>query len=259
MRTSHCLLQTVLKPQGPSSSLGVSKIRPSFNLSSNKEGIKHAYNNFLSHRRRNMASATTFFDFNTKDSKRLPSFTSPPSFDFTYRSRLLKQTFPTPGAGKPYPLSQHRGKVVLVVNTASKCGFTRQLKGLERLYTALSTTYPDQFDILAFPCNQFAGQEPDDGGVVQTTCLRNYGVTFPVLARTNVNPLDSGKAEPVWEWMKKEKTFWGFETIKWNFEKFLIGRDGKVVERWTSFAEAESLEKAIVAEIKKGMASGSES
>jgi peroxiredoxin len=104
--------------------------------------------------------------------------------------------------------------------------------------------------MLAFPCNQFGGQEPDDE--TQSSCLLNYGVTFPVLAKTNVNPSESGKEEPVWEWMKKEKTFWGIQSVKWNFEKFLIGRDGQVVARWTSIGSPKSLQKAIEAELANG-------
>jgi peroxiredoxin len=172
-------------------------------------------------------------------------------FNFKCKALTLTRTFHPAEKGKPYPLSQHRGKVVLVVNTASKCGFTPQLKALESLNKTMSTKHPDEFVILGFPCNQFAGQEPDDK--TQSSCLANYGVTFPILDKTEVN---GDNSEPVWGWMKKQWP-WGvwpctFESVMWNFEKFLIGRDGKVVQRWTSVTKPGSLTKAIEAELAKG-------
>jgi peroxiredoxin len=151
-----------------------------------------------------------------------------------------------------YPLSQHAGKVVLAVNTASKCGFTPQFGGLESLYKKISAKYPGQFEILGFPCNQFASQDPGDNDQIQEFCQVNYGVTFPVLGKTEVN---GPGVEPVWEWMKNEKPgLLGLKRIKWNFEKFLIDRDGNVVQRWASATKPESLEKDIVREIEKGQA-----
>ena len=168
-----------------------------------------------------MASATTFFNFKTKDKR-----------------------------AQEYPLSQHNGKVVLAVNTASKCGFTPQYAGLETLWKNISQKYPDQFVILGFPCNQFNGQDPGSNDDIQQFCVMNYGVTFPVLGKTDVN---GNNAEPVWEWMKGEKPgLMGLKRIKWNFEKFLIGRDGKVVQRWGSMTKPETLEKDIIAQIEKG-------
>ena len=151
--------------------------------------------------------------------------------------------------GQPYPLSTLKGKVVLVVNTASKCGFTPQFAALENLYKSVSTSYPDKFVILGFPCNQFMQQDPGDNDTIQEFCQVNYGVSFPILGKTEVN---GDKAEPVYEWMKKEiPGILGFKRVKWNFEKFLISADGKVVQRWASTAKPETLEKPILEEIKK--------
>jgi len=167
-----------------------------------------------------MASATTFFEFTPKDKR-----------------------------DQEYPLAQHKGKVVLAVNTASKCGFTPQFAGLESLWKKISEKYPDQFVIIGFPCNQFGGQDPGSNDQIQEFCQLNYGVSFPVLGKTNVN---GDKAEPVFEWMKSEKPgLLGLKRIKWNFEKFLIGRDGKVVQRYASTTKPESLEKEIIQEIEK--------
>ena len=155
-----------------------------------------------------------------------------------------------PEKGSEYPLSQYRGKVVLVFNGASKCGFTPQYGDLEKLHQSLKTKYPEDFAIVGFPCNQFGGQDPGTNDQIQEFCQVNYGVTFPVLGKVDVN---GDKAEPVWEWMKNEKPgLLGLKRIKWNFEKFLINREGKVVERWASTTKPETLEKAIVAEIEKG-------
>ena len=139
--------------------------------------------------------------------------------------------------------------MILAVNTASKCGFTPQFEGLEALNKKLSKKYPGQFVILGFPCNQFNGQDPGSNDEIQNFCQVNYGVSFPVLGKVDVN---GDKAEPVYEWMKKEKPgVMGMKRIKWNFEKFLIGKDGKVVQRWGSMTKPDGLEKAVIAEIEK--------
>lgn len=139
--------------------------------------------------------------------------------------------------------------MILVVNTASKCGFTPQFTDLEALYKRITSAHPDSFLILGFPCNQFNSQDPGSNGEIQAFCQKNYGVSFPVLGKTNVN---GDKAEPVWDWMKNEKPgILGIRRIKWNFEKFLIGRDGAVKERWSSTSKPASLEAAIVEEIRK--------
>jgi glutathione peroxidase-family protein len=151
--------------------------------------------------------------------------------------------------GEPFPLHTLQGKVILVVNTASKCGFTPQFKGLEDLYQSIQTKHPGTFTILGFPCNQFRSQDPGSNDDIQSFCQLNYGVTFPVLGKTNVN---GEKAEPVWEWMKNEiPGLMGLRRVKWNFEKFLISADGKVIGRWASTTKPESLESAIVKEIQK--------
>jgi glutathione peroxidase-family protein len=139
--------------------------------------------------------------------------------------------------------------VILVVNTASKCGFTGQYGGLEELYKKLHDAHPD-FEILGFPCNQFGGQEPAGNDEIQSFCQVNYGVSFPVLGKTDVN---GDKAEPVWDWMKNEQPgLLGMKRVKWNFEKFLIGRDGKVAGRWASTTKPATLEEPILAELEKG-------
>lgn len=147
-------------------------------------------------------------------------------------------------------MSTYAGKVVLVVNTASKCGFTPQYEGLEKIYKSISATYPDQFVILGFPCNQFGGQEPGSDDSIQEFCQLNYGVSFPIMGKTDVN---GDAASPLFEWLKEEKPgLLGLKRVKWNFEKWLIGKDGKVKGRWASVTKPESIEKDIVEEIKKG-------
>lgn len=142
---------------------------------------------------------------------------------------------------------------MLVVNTASKCAFTPQYKGLEKLYKKLQAEYQDNFTVLGFPCDQFASGEQGSNDAIQEFCQVNYGVTFPVLGKIDVN---GEKAEPVFEWMKKEKPgLLGLKRVKWNFEKFLIGRDGQVVERWASPKNPLDLETDIVRELKKGSVS----
>jgi glutathione peroxidase len=146
-------------------------------------------------------------------------------------------------------MSEYKGKVVLIVNTASKCGFTPQYEGLEKLYKNVKAQYPEDFTVIGFPCNQFGGQEPGTDDDIQSFCQINYGVTFPIMHKTEVN---GDNAEPLFDWMKKEKPgLMGLKRVKWNFEKFLISREGKVVERWASTAKPESLESAILAELKK--------
>lgn len=185
-----------------------------------------------------MSSATTFYDFKPLDSKLI-----------TYI--FLSIPNKSPEKGQPVPLGDlYKDKVVLVINTASKCGFTPQYAGLENLYKSITTKYPNEFTILGFPCNQFGGQEPGSDDDIQNFCQVNYGVTFPIMGKTQVN---GDNAEPLFEWMKKEKPgLMGLKRVKWNFEKFLIGRDGRVVERWASTKKPEDLESVILEELKKG-------
>lgn len=129
--------------------------------------------------------------------------------------------------GNDVSLSQYQGQVMLIVNTASKCGFTPQLAGLEELYQ----TYKDRgFVILGFPCNQFANQDPGTNEEIESFCQLNYGVTFPLFAKIEVN----GPGEdPLYTYLKAEKAGLG-KDIKWNFTKFLVDREGTVVARWGS-------------------------
>ena len=174
-----------------------------------------------------MASATSFYDFKPLDST---SLLTPPSFTHTQISIAHLPRLPylptsrRTEKGEPYPLSTLKNKVVLIVNTASKCGFTPQFEGLETLYKKVKGSHPDDFVILGFPCNQFMQQDPGDNDTIQSFCLSNYGVSFPVLGKTEVN---GDKAEPVYEWLKAQVPgLLGLKRIKWNFEKFLVGRDG---------------------------------
>ncbi len=130
--------------------------------------------------------------------------------------------------GQDETLSAYAGKVVIVVNTASQCGFTPQLGGLEELYQR----YADRgLVILGFPCNQFGHQEPGEADEIGEFCQLNYGVTFPMFAKVEVNGPD---AHPLYDWLRTEKGGILGNAIKWNFTKFLVGRDGAVVKRYGS-------------------------
>jgi len=141
--------------------------------------------------------------------------------------------------GSDFALSTLRDKPVLIVNTASKCGFTGQYAGLESLYQE----YKDKgLTILAFPCDQFAHQEPGTDAEIAEFCKLNYGVTFPVMSKIEVN----GKgADPLYVWLKKQAPGVLGGSIKWNFTKFLVGKDGKSVERFASKTEPEELKASI--------------
>ena len=144
--------------------------------------------------------------------------------------------------GKPAPLSDWKDKVVLVVNTASKCGFTPQYAGLEALYRK----YRDRgFTVLGFPCNQFGAQEPGDAAEIANFCSLTYDVDFPMMKKVDVN---GPAAHPLYAWLKHEKKgLLGSEGIKWNFTKFLVDRSGKVVARFAPTDTPQSLEGAIEA------------
>lgn len=162
-----------------------------------------------------MASATTFYDFKPLDKR-----------------------------GQELSLGDYKGKVVLVVNTASKCGFTPQFAGLEQLWTEIKEKNPDDFVILGFPCNQFGGQDPGTDEDIQSFCQINYGVTFPIMKKIEVN---GDNADPLYKWLTTEKPgLLGLKRIKWNFEKFLVGRDGKIKGRWASTTKPESLKQPIL-------------
>jgi glutathione peroxidase len=143
-------------------------------------------------------------------------------------------------------MSDYKGKVILIVNTASKCGFTPQYEGLEKLWKTVHDKHPDDFIILGFPCNQFGNQEPGSNDDIQQFCQINYGVTFPIMSKVDVN----GKsAEPLFEWLKAENPRLFVKRVIWNFEKFLVGKDGKVKGRWGSWVKPESLEATVLKEL----------
>jgi len=144
--------------------------------------------------------------------------------------------------GEEISLADKLGAVVLVVNTASKCGFTPQYDGLEALWRK----YRERgLEILAFPCNQFGGQEPGTADEIESFCKVNFGVSFPLMAKIDVN---GDGATPLYQWLKAEAPgVLGTKGIKWNFTKFLINREGKVVRRYAPTDKPEALEKDIEA------------
>ncbi len=139
-------------------------------------------------------------------------------------------------------LEQYRNKVTLVVNVASRCGFTPQYSALQNLYSQ----YKDQgFIVLGFPCNQFGSQEPGSNSEIQDFCSQNYGVSFPVFAKIEVN---GSEEHPLYHWLKEEAPgIFGTEMIKWNFTKFLVGKDGKVIKRYAPQADPKDLKADIEA------------
>jgi peroxiredoxin len=144
------------------------------------------------------------------------------------------------GKGEDFSFENFKGKVVLIFNSASKCGFTKQLDGLEEL----NKKYKDQgLVVVGFPCNQFAGQEPGTNEDIVTFCKLNYGVSFPMMDKIDVN---GDNESPVYKYLKSQKSgLLGLKRIKWNFEKFIINKEGKVVSRYASTTSPESLEKEI--------------
>jgi glutathione peroxidase len=143
-------------------------------------------------------------------------------------------------AGKPAHLSTQRGKVILIVNTASACGFTPQFGGLEKLWE----DYRDKgLVVVGFPSNEFGAQDPGSDPEIESFCQVNYGVSFPMMGKVQVN---GAKAHPLWQWLKSQAPgLLGSEGIKWNFTKFLVGRDGKVIKRYAPNDTPESLRKDI--------------
>lgn len=146
----------------------------------------------------------------------------------------------TTNRGQELALKDKLGTVLLVVNTASKCGFTPQYDGLEALYQR----FKDRgFEVLGFPCNQFGGQEPGNADEIAEFCKVNFGVTFPLMAKVEVNGAD---ASPLFDWMKSEKKgLMGTTAIKWNFTKFLIDRQGNVVKRYAPTDKPEAIARDI--------------
>jgi len=144
--------------------------------------------------------------------------------------------------GEPVSLGDYRGQVLLIVNTASKCGLTPQFDGLEKLYEK----YRERgFSILGFPCNQFAAQDPGSDTEIEQFCQVNYGVSFPMFAKIEVN---GPTAHPLFRYLKKAAPgIFGSEKIKWNFTKFLINRDGDVIARFAPATKPEKIEQAVAA------------
>jgi len=152
-------------------------------------------------------------------------------YDFTAKSL----------AGEDVPLKRFEGQVLLIVNTASACGFTPQYKGLE----ALQKTFASRgFSVLGFPCNQFGRQEPGDAAQIQQFCTTNYAVSFPLFDKIDVN---GGNAHPLYQFLRNEKSGLLGSSIKWNFTKFLVDRSGKVVARHAPTTNPEALKKEIEA------------
>jgi glutathione peroxidase len=147
--------------------------------------------------------------------------------------------------GKPAHLSTQRGKVLLIVNTASACGFTPQFAGLESLWQQ----YRDRgLVIVGFPSNEFGGQDPGSNEEIGAFCQKNYGVSFPMMAKVKVN---GAGAHPLWQWLTAEaRGVLGTQAVKWNFTKFLVGRDGRVLKRYAPTDTPESLK----ADIEKALA-----
>lgn len=143
-------------------------------------------------------------------------------------------------SGKEIPLSNFKGKVVLVVNTATKCGLTPQFSGLEKLHQV----YKDKgLVVIGFPCNQFAGQEPESNESMVSTCAINHGVTFQLTEKIDVNGKNT---HPVFAYLKKELPGFPGNSIKWNFTKFLISSDGKPLKRYSPRTKPQSIEKDII-------------
>jgi glutathione peroxidase len=141
--------------------------------------------------------------------------------------------------GQALSLSSYSGKVVLVVNTASKCGFTPQYAGLETLYEKYAD---DGFVVLGFPCNQFGNQEPGDSEAIEGSCLINYGVSFPMFEKVCVN---GENAHPLFSWLTKQLPGIFGRRVKWNFTKFLISRDGVPLRRFSPMTTPDKMESAI--------------
>ena len=139
-------------------------------------------------------------------------------------------------AGKPEHLSSFRGQVLLIVNTASACGFTPQFAGLEQLWT----TYRERgLVVIGFPSNEFGSQDPGTNDEIAAFCSTKFDVDFPMMAKVKVN---GAEAHPLWQWLTKEaKGILGTQAVKWNFTKFLVGRDGQVIKRYAPTDKPESL------------------
>ncbi|WP_341926001.1 glutathione peroxidase [Nocardioides psychrotolerans] len=146
--------------------------------------------------------------------------------------------------GQDVDLSAYAGQVVLVVNTASQCGFTPQYKGLQELHDAYNA---QGFAVLGFPCDQFGGQEPGEDAEIAGFCERNFGVTFPLFSKVEVN---GDGAHPLYQWMRSEKGGLLGSKIKWNFTKYLVGKDGQVISRYSPTTKPEKIKGDIEKALK---------
>lgn len=173
--------------------------------------------------------ASIFVLLNNGESKVAPSETNVYSFEVKNID------------GETISLDEYKGKVLLIVNTASKCGFTPQYEGLQEVYEK----YKDKgFEVLAFPCNQFGGQEPGSSDDIKEFCSTNFSVTFPLFEKIDVN---GDNAHPLYTYLKSEQSGLVTDDIKWNFTKFLIDKDGKPVDRYAP----QTTPKSIAADIEK--------
>ena len=147
--------------------------------------------------------------------------------------------------GEPADFASQKGKVLLIVNTASQCGFTPQFAGLEQLWQ----DYRDEgLVVVGFPCNQFGSQDPGSDSQIENFCQVNYGVTFPMMSKVDVN---GGQAHPLWQWLKESAPgVLGTRSIKWNFTKFLVGKDGRVIKRFAPNDDPNSLRRDIEAALR---------
>ena len=142
--------------------------------------------------------------------------------------------------GQERELADYKGKVLLIVNTASKCGFTPQFEGLEAMYKEL---HDKGLEVLGFPCNQFAQQDKGSDSEIAGFCMKNYGVSFPMFSKVEVN---GDNAHPLYKYLKKEaRGILGTQKIKWNFTKFLINQDGSVIKRFAPTAKPEDIAKQV--------------
>lgn len=146
--------------------------------------------------------------------------------------------------GETQDFSEYQGKVLLIVNTASKCGFTPQFEGLEKLFEQ----YKEQgLVVIGFPCNQFGSQEPGEADEIGAFCQKNYGVSFPMMEKIDVNGKD---AHPIYNWLKEQQGGFLTDGIKWNFTKFLIGKDGQVIDRYAPTTKPEDIKEDIEKALK---------
>lgn len=147
--------------------------------------------------------------------------------------------------GNEISLNNYKGKVLLIVNTASKCGFTPQYEGLQKLYDEYGN---EKFEVLAFPCNQFGNQEPGDASEIKNFCSLNYNVSFPLFQKIDVNGMD---ADPLFEYLKELKPGILGKNIKWNFTKFLVDSEGNVIDRFAPTTSPEKLKDTVKTLIEK--------